>query len=194
MLKIGFAGLPSCGKTSTSRVLASALRLEKDYTNVALCEEYAREYIAKCGKVSNLFEQCFVTEKQMKMEWEKIYGNAEVLITDSPVQLGFYYTLQYIKDLSAECDSIAVNELYRSISEHCYRFKYDIIFYLPPILTPKKDGVRPDYQLDKKWRAEQEPILKNVFSIFPVVKFVEIKSKSLSDRVDECLTYIPKRG
>ena len=86
MIRIGITGVPGSGKTTLARSVASVYR--NKLKRAELVSEYARRYISKHGNITFLWEQYRILEKQL--EWENSV-KADILISDSPVHLGFLY-------------------------------------------------------------------------------------------------------
>lgn len=185
MIRVGFIGVPGAGKTSTARGLAATCRKIERLKNVELISEYARRYISKYGPIENITDQYRILQKQLEWE-ENIPKEVNVLITDSPVHLGFLYALE-LRKLDDVKEAMYLNDIFKRLNKlNCPR-RYDIIFHLPPVLEPIRDGVRSEQQFDSNWRKEADNKLQLIFDIFPPKKFITINSTDLDDRVNECL-------
>jgi len=189
IITIGFSGVPGTGKTSLARVLAGILRYDEEFKNVELVSEYARRYIAKYGKVSSVYDQYRLLEKQI--EWENSICNdkLEYMITDSPIFLGMLYTWE-LKDPNNLKDIITTNDIFKKMNKINCPQRYDIIFHIPPKVKPVDDGIRDKIQLTDDWRNKNNNKLKFIFEIFPPIKFIELNSIDILDRVDECIKHI----
>jgi nicotinamide riboside kinase len=190
MIRVGFTGAPGTGKTTTARAFSSYLR-KYNFHHIELVHEYARRYISKHGSIEKMWEQMRVTSKQV--EWENSVTNSklEILITDSPVFLGFFYAC----DLERKCekDIMVFNDLFKTLNRLNFpEPRYDIVFHLPPVLKSIDDGVRVEKHLDNEWRLETDVAIKHIFKIFPPKQFIEVPESivSIEDRVDFCLNYI----
>lgn len=94
MLRVGIIGVPGTGKTTLARGIVSKCRTLPDFKSVELVSEYARGYISKHGPVEAIWEQYRIMEKQI--EWEdSVPDKVDVLVTDSPIHLGFYMLQRY---------------------------------------------------------------------------------------------------
>lgn len=190
MIRVGFVGVPGAGKTSTARALAAFCRKNEKFKKVELIAEYARRFIAKYGTESlTLSDQYRIMEKQL--EWEEVIPeeSTDVLITDSPVHLGFIYALD-LRRKDNQKDTMYMNDIYKRLNRINFPTRYDFVFHLPPILTPVNDGIRVSQHFDPQWRESANRRILSVFDLFPPKKFVKIESEELIDRVDECLSYL----
>lgn len=97
LIKVGVVGVPGSGKTTLARALASKCRTIDQLKNVELVSEYARRYLSKHGKITSVSEQYRILEKQS--EWEDSVCNSklDIMITDSPIFLGFLYSCELPK-------------------------------------------------------------------------------------------------
>lgn len=184
--KIGFVGVPGTGKTRTARGLASILA---DY-NVELVSEYAREYIAKHGVITNVAEQYLILHKQLALEEKVDY--AKIVITDSPIHLGFYYASMLKRSDSK--DRAVYTTLFKEITALMPR--YDVIFHIPPVTEPLDDGIREEkYLTDISWRAKADCFLKHSLNqLFPSKRHFVIPEQLVetSERVEFCVELMRK--
>ena len=190
MFRIGFVGVPGTGKTSTARMLSACCRRNEKFERVELIAEYARRYIAKYGSIDSVVDQYKIMEKQIEWESAPPHKETDLIITDSPVHLGFLYVMEY--DRSTQKGTMYMNDIFKRLNKVNYPTRYDIIFHLPPILKPVEDGVRKDLHFDEKWRVEADTKIKFIFEIFPPKQFITITSSDIMDRVDECLGHMEK--
>jgi len=189
MIRIGFTGCPGTGKTSTARAVSACCRSIEKFKKVELISEYARRYIAKYGLVESLADQYRILEKQQ--EWEQAVPEVEtdLLITDSPIHMGWLYVMEFFP-LKAKKDLMYSNDIFKRLNKLNYPSRYDVVFHLPPILEPIRDGVRADHHFDQVWRKEADEKIKFIFKMFPPRKFIELKKVEMSDRVEECFNYL----
>ena len=191
MIRVGFTGVPGSGKTSTARALVSQLRDVDGFRQVELVQEYARRYISKHGHMESLWEQYRILSKQIEWEDSVVTNKLNIMVTDSPIFLGFIYAVDFHKKTSK--DLIVFNDVFKTLSKLNYpNARYDVIFHLPPVIAAIDDGVRAKNHLDNNWRKEADEMIRSTLKIFPPKKYIEVKSTSLSDRVDECISILKK--
>lgn len=193
MIRVGLTGVPGAGKTSTARYLAGCCRAHKDLKNVELVHEYARRYISKYG-MSGLDDQILVMNKQK--EWEDRVGEVDLLITDSPIFLGFAYALEMYEHMatqptcSAEKNAMQLSHIFKTMLKMNTPPRYDLILHLPPIIQPVEDGVRASYQFKQDWRNAMNARMESVLNIFKPKLMVTLKSITIEDRVEESISII----
>lgn len=190
MLKVGFSGVPGSGKTSTARALAAFCRRNEKLKRVELIAEYARRYLTKYGSIDHLADQYKIMEKQIEWEDQIPKDSTDLIITDSPVHLGWLYVLDFGYKKSK--DIMYANDIFKRLNKINLPSRYDMIFHLSPDVIPVKDGVRPDLHFDEKWRQESDSMIKFIFKQFKPKNFNIIKSVSLEDRISECMSHLNK--
>jgi len=189
MIRIGFTGVPGSGKTSTARALVSRLRTIEVFKSVELVQEYARRYISKHGIPEQIWEQYRITCKQI--EWEDSVSNdkLDILITDSPIFLGFMYATEMNKPTSK--DIMVYNDVFKLMTRLNYPVpRYDLIFHLPPSITPVDDGIRAIHQLDQEWRISANQSILETMKIFKPKNIVSIAATNIDNRVIECINLL----
>lgn len=192
MLRIGFVGVPGCGKTSTARGLAAFCRGHEKLRKIELTAEYARRFITKYGHIDRVSDQYRIMQKQVEWEDTVPKDETDVIITDSPVHLGFLYALD-LRRLDDKKDVMYINDIFKALNKLNCPQRYDIIFHLHPILKPVKDGVRPELHFDEKWRNEADIKIQCIFKLlFPPKQFISLESVELEDRVKECIEHVLK--
>lgn len=190
MFRIGFAGVPGSGKSTLARAL-SVQCINNNFSKVELVQEYAREHISKYGCIESLSEQYIVTKNQIDMEDTVPSESTDLLITDSPVFLGFLYASDLKSNCNCNCkDVMLMNNFYEMLNRANTNNRYDIIFFLPPVLKPVEDGVRAKLHFDESWRNKSSSNIEFIFKMFPPKSFIEIKESGNNKRVEECLKYI----
>ena len=194
MIRVGITGVPGAGKTSLARGLASACRRIDGLKRVELVSEYARRYISKHGSINSMWEQYRILEKQR--EWEDSVSNdkLDLLISDSPIFLGFIYCLELPKNDSKAV--MCMNDVFKAmIKLNNPEPRYEIIFHLPPLIPPVDDGIRKnEYFITDTRNIMDEKIKVTIRDIFPPIIYREIVEIDLNKRVDSCLSEIKKLG
>ena len=186
MIRLGITGVPGSGKTTLSRALAASCREIKNLTRVELVNEYARRYISKYGDIESIFEQYRILEKQC--DWEDSVCNAklDIMITDSPIFLGFIYCTELPKDTSKEI--MFFNDIFKKMVKLNNPIpRYDFIFHLDPTLEPIDDGIRKAEHFNPKWREKSNILIQATMEIFKPKRFLKISSPVLEERVSFCI-------
>ena len=114
MLRIGYIGVPSSGKTQVARALSSLAIVSEKFKTVDLVGEYARDYISKFGSIDSIHEQYRILEKQLEWEETKEKNPPELLITDSPIFLAFVYSMHYKEDTIK--DAAVLSNIFKKLS------------------------------------------------------------------------------
>jgi len=134
-LRIGLVGAPGASKsTSAADVFVHCKRTG---ITVELVSEVAREEINKGWKIKSIAEQFLINQKQREKE-DIIPKEIQVMITDSPAFLTYYYALW-----NAECPSdenLIMTHLYSEFLKDLKR--YDHVIYLNRVKPYVKDGTR----------------------------------------------------
>lgn len=186
MYRIGFIGVPGSGKTTTSRGVGSFCRKVGQLKAVEVVQEYARKYLGKF-EIENLDDQVRILNKQI--EWEdSLPKEVDLLITDSPIFLSFAYSLDLMKDTAK--DRMILTYIFEQLLEASSPTRYDIIFHLPPILKPVKDGIRIATHFEDEWREKMNRRLLAIAEIFPPKKLITINSVGIDERIEECMVHI----
>jgi nicotinamide riboside kinase len=189
MLRIGICGIPASGKTTLARALAARCSKLKEFQRIELVQEYAREYIKTYGNITSVLEQFLILEKQIEKEEVLCNNKLDILITDSPIFLGFLYSIELPKTNSKEI--MFFNDIFRKMVELNYPTpRYDIIFHLCPIIKPVEDGIRPEMQFNKSWRERTDSMIRATMEIFRPARFYVLEQKSLTQRTNFCVNKI----
>jgi hypothetical protein len=94
--RINLFGGPGCGKSTTAAYLFAALK-ERQY-HAELVQEYVKTW-AHEGKRTESFDQIYLLGKQIRKEDVVLRNGVDIIVTDSPVWLSwFYYNLHEQQD------------------------------------------------------------------------------------------------
>ena len=115
-------------------------------------------------------------------------NTVDVLITDSPVHLGFLYALELRENNRRDVGCLT--DIFNEMSLINLKPRYDIIFYLSPLETVKSDGVRDVEHFDETWKQNADEMMQCIFRIFPPKHFVKIGPLDIDGRVAECMRLI----
>lgn len=191
MLKIGITGVPGAGKTTLSRAIAAKCRGIEGLKHVELVQEYARRYLSKHGNITSILEQYRILKKQQEWEDNVCNDKLDIMLTDSPIFLGFIYTCSLPKRNSKEI--MFFNDVFKEMVKLNYpKPRYDIIFHLSPDLNPVDDGVRVEQHFNEEWRKEADIMIKSAMIIFKPAHFYILEKKDLDQRVNSCISIIKK--
>jgi len=192
MLRIGVIGVPGSGKTSLCRAVTSACRRIPSLQRIELVSEYARRYISKHGRVEDIWEQYRIMEKQIEWEDSIPIKKTDLVITDSPIHLGFLYACDIVTNKPK--DIMVYNDIFKKMSKlNEGKPRYDIIFHLPPTIKPVDDGIRSPEQLDDNWRKENNTKLCFIFdTIFKPASLLTIESADMNNRVSVVIEHLNK--
>lgn len=166
---VGITGVPGAGKTTFSRALSTELRIQGVFNTVEYIDEYARAYIAKYGRISEVWEQVRIFNKQLQQE-RRFHNSCEALISDSPVFLGFMYSV-YLRREGNQKDAMILSDLFNEMIKLNVEPHYDVILHLPPVLKPANDGIRIAEHFQDDWRASADSFIRSIFQIFPPSRF-----------------------
>ena len=189
MIRVGFSGLPSTGKTTLTQAVNLALKQSNDFSKVELISEYARSYIRKYGPTQSIWEEYRLVDIQQ--EWEDLIdpSKVDVLLTDSPIQLAFLYATEL--NTGSPKDQMVMSDVFKKISRITASNPYDIIFHLPEDgILVVIDDVRDECVKDKKWRVEADAFTKSLFKMFQPRQFEIIEVSDLNTRVQWVLNSI----
>lgn len=85
---ISFLGGPGCGKSTAAARTFAQLKDER------VLAEHVTEYIKSWaweGRTPSMWDQLYITAKQIRAE-SLLLGKVDVIVTDSPVWIGYFYT------------------------------------------------------------------------------------------------------
>jgi nicotinamide riboside kinase len=191
--KIAFIGVPGSGKS----VLCNAVQVAMSTfeRNVAVCQEYAREFITIHGFPEHPSMQYMIFDKQYDRE-EMLACRNHYVLCDSPLYFNYLYAL-YAADMTNEQQRKAVNKLYKKAVSNLHD-RYHHVFFLPRQFETVDDGVRaPDHteRLESLIAGFIESHKHQWGSRFSVLRSEETDPKQiLTDRVrmvEETLLGVP---
>jgi len=190
MKRLGITGVPGAGKTSLARILAAKCRGLDRFKHVELVSEYARRYILKYGVIDHVSDQYKIMEKQIEWEDAVDNGSTDLMITDSPVHMGFTYALELQREDNKK-DTMWINDIFKRMNKINSVRRYDIIIHLPPLITPVNDGVRADIQFTESWRKDKDFEIRSVLNLFKPEQLLILNGETNIDlRVNKCLEWI----
>lgn len=182
MIRAGIIGVPGAGKTSLCRAVTGACRRVDELKKIELVSEYARRYISKHGQVEEIWEQYRIMEKQIEWEDSIPSKKTDLLLTDSPVHLGFLYACEIVTNKPK--DIMVYNDIFKKLSKlNESGPRYDVIFHLPPKVVAVDDGVRAPEHLDQSWREATDMQLLFIFkTLFRPARLITIEPTDLEER------------
>lgn len=194
MIRVGIVGVPGAGKTSLARSVTSACRRIPELKRVELVSEYARRYISKHGSVNAIWEQYRIMEKQLEWEDSIPMEKTDLIISDSPVHLGFLYSADLVTNDPK--DIMVYNDIFKKLSKlNEVTPRYDLIVHLTPRVKPVDDGVRAAEHLNDEWRVENDSKLRFIFgTLFRPASLsvldeedMEYRTNFVIDKIKQCI-------
>jgi nicotinamide riboside kinase len=131
-----FIGAPSVGKTTLALGLYHKIKLYG--YDVEFVPEYAREHVSKYGHPTSIYEQLFIAQKQAQLEDRALDTKAEIIVAEAPPVAGYTYGMYFLSNLPK--DLMVLEELHQLAIRRKYNYNY--IYYIPPEIPFKDDGVR----------------------------------------------------
>jgi nicotinamide riboside kinase len=142
---VGFLGAPGTGKTTISCAMKEYL-LNKSMSS-EICTEYAREYVYRYGHPKHIYTQYRITTEQIAREDLLLKGQSPYIFTDSPVWLGYIYSILSIDRNDDYEIHTALSDMYEKFVLNQIK-RYHKVFYLTNS-CPMDDGCR-DMDLNEK--------------------------------------------
>jgi len=161
---IGFIGAPGTGKTILACAMKEYFMLKKVSTDV--CTEYAREFVLKYGFPQHPYTQYRITTKQICREDLLSSGSNEYVFTDSPVWLGYIFSLVNAKKDYDKETRDSLSDMYaKFVIEQMHR--YHLVFHLKNS-NPFDDGCR-DMEVNSKIALILDGFVNAHRHILPIV-------------------------
>lgn len=161
-IKIGLVGSPGSGKSTCAA--DTFVQCKKNGIKVELIQEFARDALNKGWELNSIAEQIIINRNQCEKE-DIVPKEIDVLITDSPVFLTYYYGLCNFED---PYEDFILAELYKDFLKDIER--YDFIFFLNRVKEYVNDGTR------KQSEEESDKIAVHLKALLEMHKvyFVEL--------------------
>ncbi len=168
-------GAPASGKST----LASAVHteLKRRGLNSIFVGEAATDYIAEYGVPSTPSDQMVIFYKQLNRE--RMYlDSKEYAVCDSSSMLNYFYFRTLYGNKLSNKDIATINHLQKEILKSINT--WDKIYYVPPITTDTKDGIR-FHGLDEIYKIDRW--IKSYLEL-EQISHIDISSVKLDDRVE----------
>ncbi len=175
-IKIGVCGAPSAGKSTVSASVFTSCK--KVGIKTELIQEFARIQLNKGWKINSISEQFIINKNQREME-DIVPDAIDVLITDSPAFLTFFYALWNVKSTD---DNFILSEMYKQFLEDLNR--YDKIIFLNRVKPYVKDGTRIQTE------EESDEISRQLKTLLDIHKVNYIELNGDEDAVQYIMNYI----
>jgi nicotinamide riboside kinase len=140
---ITIIGAPCSGKSTLATDVHTELK--KLGKNSIFISEVATDFIAEYGIPNKPVDQLTIFYKQSNRE-SMFIGSKEYIICDSSGILNYFYFRRLFSTPLSQKDIATINHLQKEILKSISKWTH--IFYVPPIETNSKDGIR--YQDDSE--------------------------------------------
>jgi len=134
---ISFIGAPCSGKSTLATDVHTELK--KLGKNSIFVQESATDYIAEYGIPNTPIDQITIFYKQSNRE-NMFIGSKDYIVCDSSGILNYFYFRRLFDNPLSDKDIATINHLQKEILKSLSKWKY--LFYVPPIPTDPKAGVR----------------------------------------------------
>lgn len=179
---ISIIGAPSSGKSTLATSVHTDLK--KTGKNSIFVGEAATDYIAEYGIPNTPVDQIVIFYKQLNMERMYI-DSKEYIVCDSSTILNYFYFRGLFPSKLSNKDVAIINHLQKEILKTINQWSY--IFYVPPIITEVKDGIRyhSEEQIEKidRWIRSYLEI-----ESIPYQDLSNVPLNSRSDHILEIIT------
>lgn len=175
---VGFIGAPGTGKTILACALKEYFMIKKISTDV--CTEYAREFCFKYGIPKHPYTQYRITTEQIDKEELLMRGNSEYIFTDSPVWLGYIFSLVNMRQDYDHEIRTSLSDMYgKFIVDQMHR--YHVVFHLKNN-NPFDDGCR-DMDMNRKIADVIDGFVLSHKNVLPIVT-MDIPIEAAEERKD----------
>jgi nicotinamide riboside kinase len=130
-------GPPSSGKSTLAAEVHTELK--KKGLNSMLVSEVSTDYIAEYGVPNSPSDQMVIFYKQLNRE-KMFLESKDYIICDSSSILNYFYFRSLFSTELTNKDIASINHIQKEILKHINTI--DMVFYVPPIDTDTKDGIR----------------------------------------------------
>jgi nicotinamide riboside kinase len=130
-------GPPSSGKSTLAAEVHTELK--KKGLNSMLVSEVSTDYIAEYGVPNSPSDQMVIFYKQLNRE-KMFLESKDYIICDSSSILNYFYFRSLFSTELSNKDIASINHIQKEILKHINTI--DMVFYVPPIDTDTKDGIR----------------------------------------------------
>lgn len=155
---INLYGGPGTGKSTSAAYLYASLKHQG--VNAELVREYAKDWAWE-GRPIRPFDQIYLTSKQSRRE-SSLYGKADVIVTDSPVLLGLYYTRKYFSPVIVAGIAGLVQSFYQQATDEGHRHIHVLLGRTKPYATEGRYESESDAKAaDAGIRALLDELLPN---------------------------------
>jgi len=174
---IGFMGAPGAGKTT----IACAMKeyLVKHNSTSDICTEYAREFCYQYGIPKHPYTQYRITTQQIMREDLLMKGTNDYVFSDSPVWLGYIFSLVNMQKTYDQEIHTALSDMYEKFVIN-QMHRYHKVFYIVENSHPFDDGCR-DLDMNAKIAKAIKGFVLSHQHILPIVT-MEIPVKETSKR------------
>jgi nicotinamide riboside kinase len=176
-IKIGLVASPGSGKSTTAADVF--VRCKRKGISVELIQEAAREEINKGWKLKHIAEQFNILRKQREKE-DIVPTEIDVVITDSPTYLTYYYALVNCEDPTEEV--YVLSEMYSNFIMDLNR--YDCVAFLNRVKPYVQDGTRAQTE------AESDEISVHLKALLDMHKVDYFELDGDESAVEDIMLYI----
>ena len=182
--RIAFAGAQDTGKTTIAKELSSRFKTRNYITEYI--DEAARFYVGRWRQpIMGVADQLFLIDKQLDKE-QAIAPKCQIVFYDSPLFLGYAYTLLNWNDIKTVRDIDMLVHIYEKI---LINGRYDLIFYLKPFRVPVDDGIRTKALTSQNSKIDL--MIKSYLDLHNL-EYVTIDATTVAERIETIDVMIKK--